>query len=91
MLIQSSSSADIALAASYQTASLSPVNTTIRTTVNFRIDKENCPSEVAVLYVHGWIPINKSKVNEEETGRVDLSIKHNGYPRKIILCIQLGF
>ncbi len=82
VFVQSSSVNLMALAASYQTASLSSTNTTISTTANFRIDKQNCPSEAAV-YVHGWIPINKSKVIEEQRERVDLSIKHSEYPRNI--------
>jgi hypothetical protein len=55
ILIQSSY--DMAVATSYQAASLSSAGTTtISTTSNFRINSQNCPGEVAI-YVHGWTPV----------------------------------
>ena len=79
------SSFDMAVATSSQGASLSSGSTTISTTSDFRIDSQNCPGEVA-LYVHGWTPTNKSKTIEEAE-RVDMSIKHNEYPRNITVLL----
>lgn len=58
-------------------------NTAISTTGNLRNDIQNCSTEEVALYVHGWAPINKRKVTEEQNERVDLAIKHNRYPRNI--------
>jgi hypothetical protein len=79
ILIQSSY--DMAVATSYQAASLSSAGTTISTTSNFRINSQNCPGEVAI-YVHGWTPTNKSKTIEEAE-RVGMSIKNSEYARNI--------
>lgn len=79
------SSFDMTVATSNQAGSQSSPSPTISTTSDFRIDSQNCPGEVA-LYVHGWTPTNKSKTIEEAE-RVDMSIKHNEYPRNITVLL----